>query len=625
MTIHSPTTPRKHSTGHQRSPVRSSISYKLQAQNIGPKPSPTRSAVTLTAQLQPRGNNYDVTGKAKSVPPPVNRADKPKFITTGVGDGQKPSLQADDAAVHDGASPFSTPPSSDESPHQLEQIGIDKPHAQPAPRRPPRAQESYFPPPPKRANIGPHELRHTMESNECKLGCNGQSSVDEIARSDQPDARPILPLRNQVRPGVAQLANGENTAKPAKISGAALKYNPPQSRPASGFATKAPLNLSDEFLPPPKRTATFGKPDPAAASRPLNTRPPTGDTSKVLPTTASNLKDYPDASNINRRPPTTKDGIRKIEVGYDTRLFDVWRDTVCTSGYVTRAWDTRTGEMISNLQQSEGNTRVTAMAFKPATSVDEEGQMVWLGNNYGEIHEVDLSRRGALSAQSRAHGGREIIKIYRHQNSLWTLDEDGKLYVWPPGGKGGPDLQSTPVSHRVSKGHTFSMIVQDRLWIACGKDIKVFRPGQADDSSCLTPKPLSPAGVGEVTSGATIYGQFDRVYFGHADGKVTIYSTSSFAHLGTVTISVYKINTLAGVGSYLWAGFNTGMIYAYNTRVQPWVVKKDWLAHKDPVANITVDRSSLWMTGTLQVASIGTDNTIRMWEGILEDDFLGMF
>ena len=66
------------------------------------------------------------------------------------------------------------------------------------------------------------------------------------------------------------------------------------------------------------------------------------------------------------------------------------------------------------------------------------------------------------------------------------------------------------------------------------------------------------------------------------------------------------------------------MIYAYDTQIQPWLVKKDWLAHKDPVANIVVDRSSLWMTGTLQVASIGTDNAIRMWEGTLEDDFLGM-
>ena len=90
-----------------------------------------------------------------------------------------------------------------------------------------------------------------------------------------------------------------------------------------------------------------------------------------------------------------------------------------------------------------------------------------------------------------------------------------------------------------------------------------------------------------------------------------------------MTISVYKINALAGVGRYLWAGFNTGMIYAYDTSAQPWVVKKDWLAHKEPVANIMVDRSSLWSTGVLRAVSIGTDNAIRMWEGTLEDDFLG--
>ena len=633
VTIQSPTTPRKQSTMHQGSPAKNSVPHKLQVQNAGPVVSPMTSNISQIEPWRSRGDSYEATvGKATNVPPPVNRADKPKFGTRGVGNGRKPTLHANDAAVNDGASPFSTPPSSDESPSQLEQHGIKKPHAQHTPGRPLGARDSYFSPPRRRADCGPYKMRNTMESDGSMPGLNRRSHAVETVRSDEPSTRPRLPLRNQDETKVSQPTNERFVDKHVRLSATPLNHDPPRSVPISGFGMRGPPNPTSDFLPPPKRMSTLGKPEPATfirPDRPYDTRPSTeaaraGDTINVLSTTISSSKDYPDASNVNRRPPTTKDGVRKIEIGYDTRLFDIWRDTVCTSGYVTRAWDVGTGEMITNLQQGEGSTRVTAMAFKPANSVDEEGQIIWLGNNYGEIQEVDLSRRGAIVTQSRAHGGKEIIKIYRHQNNLWTLDEDGKMYVWPPGKSGTPDLQSSPIPHRLSKGHTYSMIVQNRLWIACGRDVRVFEPGRTSDNCCLTPKPLCQAGIGEVTSGATIYGQFDRVYFGHADGKVTIYSTSSFDHLGTVTISVYKINTLAGVGNYLWAGFNTGMIYAYDTQIQPWLVKKDWLAHKDPVANIIVDRSSLWMTGTLQVASIGTDNAIRMWEGTLEDDFLGM-
>jgi WD40 repeat protein len=92
-----------------------------------------------------------------------------------------------------------------------------------------------------------------------------------------------------------------------------------------------------------------------------------------------------------------------------------------------------------------------------------------------------------------------------------------------------------------------------------------------------------------------------------------------------VNVSVYKINCLGFVGDYLWAGYKTGMIYVYDTKTNPWTVKKDWRAHDSPVCGFVLDTSSVWTINRLQVTSLGTDNCIRIWDGMLEDDWLGMF
>lgn len=333
--------------------------------------------------------------------------------------------------------------------------------------------------------------------------------------------------------------------------------------------------------------------------------------------------DYPDASQTNRRPPFFRQGLQEIQTKYETKLFDICGQHVCTTGYLTRAWNLLSGDLLMSLTHGEG-VKITSLAFKPGATADEEGLRLWLGTNYGEIQEVDLLTQNVVFTKSNAHARREIIRIYRHQNSMWSLDDEGKLHIWLPDDEGLPSLHYTPISHRVPKGHNFSMVIRDCLWLATGKELRVFRPSSNNEASFfVTQHPLIQPHVGEVTSGAVISSQLDRVYFGHTDGKVTIYSTRDYTCLGVVNVSVYKINSLAGAGSYLWAGYNTGMIYVYDTRSQPWKVKKDWLAHGNPVANILMDRSSVWKLGRLQIASIGMDNAIRLWDGMLEEDWLG--
>ncbi|RYP11773.1 hypothetical protein DL765_007615 [Monosporascus sp. GIB2] len=108
---------------------------------------------------------------------------------------------------------------------------------------------------------------------------------------------------------------------------------------------------------------------------------------------------------------------------------------------------------------------------------------------------------------------------------------------------------------------------------------------------------------------------------GHADGKVSIYAQDDFTCLSVLTISNFKINSLAGVGRHIWAGYNSGKICVYDVDASPWVIKKDFQAHKDPVIRIAADQSSFYHIDRLQVISLGVDNVLRSWDGLLQEDF----
>ena len=337
--------------------------------------------------------------------------------------------------------------------------------------------------------------------------------------------------------------------------------------------------------------------------------------------------DYPDTSHVNRRPPLHSTGIHGIETDHDAKLVDICGRFVCTAGHSIRAWDLPSGQPALNIypsEKGEKDTRFTALAFKPGATANEEGSRVWVGTNNGELQELDIAAQSVIHANLGVHERRAIVKIHRHQNAMWTMDDGGRLCVWPGGSSGLPSLQDSPRSHRVPRGNAVSIIVQDKLWLATGKEIRVFVPGAKDGAAfALLQNPLSQPGVGAVTSATVIDNQHDRVYFGHTDGKVSIYATDNFSCLNVVNISVYKIVSLAGVGFHLWAGFNTGMIYVYDIHTQPWTTNKEWAAHHgSPVLDIVVDRSSLWKSGDLRVGSIGSDSAIRLWDGTLESDWL---
>jgi len=403
-------------------------------------------------------------------------------------------------------------------------------------------------------------------------------------------------------------------------------HTPPKRSTPSGNkqALENQRHLRSAEWTPPHRSAALVQTH--MAQRQVD--PPIDDGSEswrpVIEATADVSTEFPDFSETNRRRPSFKEGPSEIHTKYDTRLFDICGQYVCTTGYLTKIWDLQNGQQVMSMSHGE-TVKVTALAFKPGGNAENEGMRLWLGTNSGDIHEIDIQSQMVVLTKTSAHPRREVTKIYRHQNEMWTLDDDGKLNIWLPDEDGLPNLQNSQVlSFRVPKAHSFSLIIADQLWFATGKEIRVFQPGvRSEELFPILQRPLTQPGVGDVTSGALISSHLDRAYFGHTDGKVTIYSTHDYACLGIINVSLYKINVLAGAGDYLWAGYNTGMIYVYDTESRPWKVKKDWQAHENPVASILVDRSSTWKIGRLQVASLGNDNAIRIWDGMLEEDWIG--
>lgn len=571
---------------------------------------------------------------SKAAPPPINRSEKPKIAS-------KPTtlkLEPASASIRDEkSSPFHTPPGSDESPEQ------ELPPPALPPNRPRNSMiisstpRSFEPPP----------VHHMVVSKWRDQESHGLGRAMSISRSET-EQPPALPTRPQIVP---------ESSKPRQVTQNTMM--PPPPKRASMDRNRPPIAATDNnHSTPPKRV--FSTPTSQVQTPPrhgrsmtvdrISERTPTefrapltglsskssGRTSLDVQPTASYIKetlsqvgqissDYPDPSYSNRRPPQFKQGAREIPTKYDTRIFDVCGEFVCTSGLLTRVWSLLDGELVMSLAHTEG-VKIISVVFKPASDVEAEGSKLWLGNNIGDILEVDVASQSIVASKASAHTRREVIKMHRHKNEIWTLDDGGTLHLWAADSTGEITLSNPYQSFRVPKGHTFSMVVGDELWHAAGKDIRVFVPStDANVQFQILQRPICQTTAGEVTSGTIISTQPDRVYFGHVDGKVSIYSRSDYTLLGIFNISVYKITSIVGIGGKLWAGFSTGMIYVYDTSVTPWLVQKEWKAHSDPLTGMIADRGSFWSLDRAQVISLGQDNNLRIWDGLLQEDWIGNY
>lgn len=681
----------------------------------------------------------DTRPRSKSpVPPPINRAEKPKIpakpqnivATSDQGLATRPLAFLNDRRV----SPFSTPPSSDE-----EQVPVETPKARtqfqqpmPPPRRSidalsqnletsqvvpvkqtspvsndprlmgfaaPRAvteqrdarslgfSSAQPPPQPDRAtkNTSPPARALPPISAPPRdardLGFGASTPTSRRASEQLPDRvsppRQMPPIQNTptVPPRDArQFGFGGSTApntpiesKPELPQRSASKaapprpseeskrptYNPAISRPApripaqpapeiraprtddpSRHAIPAPIDT--RFPPPPKR-GTFNDADilhhdhlepPSATltrrrSFDVNTRADDSDEyEEFAPEPSTARHDYPDASHANRRPPRSDAKNCRISSKLDGKGFDICGNLLCAASYHTQVFDLSTGEELLHISHGE-TVKTTTVVFKPGADIRAEGKRVWIGNNLGDLQEIDLETKVTI-ATSSAHNRAEIFKILRHHKDLWTLDEAGKLLVWQGSERNGgvPDLKAAPITQKLLAKPNFAMRVQDTLWVSTGKETRVYHPGN-EAAFNVRKGPLQLIqGAGDVTCG-TYSETTGTVYLGHIDGKVSMYSLKDYSCIGHMKVSDYKINAMAIVADKLWAVYKTGKAYVYNISTTPWKVEKDWKAHDGPATGLLLDPSSVWLLGRLQVATIGySDQYVKLWDGMLEDDWV---
>jgi hypothetical protein len=451
-----------------------------------------------------------------------------------------------------------------------------------------------------------------------------QRSMDGLKRAATISEQPLPSVRRIPANKPMQqsaLNQGFDRTTPSAPTAAAAKIAP---------AVPAPRRSADMRRPQiPSLTPSQAQPQTQTAQQRQSQPQPKinghshDDVEEVPPVSESigpSASDFPDSSQANRRPPKYRQRPWQIPTDYDTRLCAVCGDYVVTSGYITKAWNLRTGELLLHMAHHE-NVKATSVAFRPPTAeCEEEGRRVWVGTNIGEIHEIDVISQSVVKTRSSAHTRREVSRIWRYGKEMWTLDEGGELVVWHADASG----EGLKRTWRLPRSATWSMKVGKHLWVAYGKEIRVFDPGARSDSEFqVLRSPLVQPGTGDVTSGTTLISKPDLLYFGHSDGKISIYSRSTYACQGVMSVSLYKIASLAGVSEYLWAGYNTGMLYVYDTSTTPWTVKKDWEAHeKKQICCILADPVALWDPDRLPVITLGTDNMLKLWDGWLEEDWL---
>ncbi|KXJ93247.1 hypothetical protein Micbo1qcDRAFT_146268 [Microdochium bolleyi] len=629
-----PSTPTVPSSRPLRSPSRPTtptpvfeprLSPRLAPHSQPPSPPPPRRSGEL--RREPK------TPAAK-IPPPVNRAEKPgnrlsSIITNAPNLSHAPVVAAE-------RSPFSSPPQLASSPEAEEPPVLPTRPARPLSQRIAPARMNTLP-----TGFEPPPVHHAVANRRRDQEASTHARSSAIQRDDHNTITRHQSLHEPSRNGAPPKPPRPGVITSQVTIDSSLSAMPPPKRivstPASQYTPRGhgrSMTVGTADQPPPtirnptRRIVSEESKAIAEYQEPIEN----GSTPAPGPTGPSS---YPDASNINRRLPLAG-GVDKLAVKYDARLIAACGQFVCTTGAVTRVWNLQTGDLLASFAPFDEGVRGTAIAFKPGhlfeppadsgIKAQEEGTRIWVGSSVGEIIEFDLVTKEVVGTKTIAHGHFEVIQIHRYKDQLWTLDEGGTLNVWGPSDQDNlPRLGSTHPhqTFRLSRGHTFSMVVGSELWLATGKDIRIYAP-TVDGSKQVQVlmRPLVAAGAGEVTSGTLLASEPNKVFLGHADGKISIYSRKDWTCLEVVGISSYKIASLAGVGNYLWAGYNSGKLCVYDITNSPWVVKKDFVAHNDkPVVRLVMNRYDFHDLERLQLLSLGADNIIRIWDGLLEDDF----
>lgn len=437
---------------------------------------------------------------------------------------------------------------------------------------------------------------------------------------------------------------------PRRIAIAAPSTTPPSRR--STFST--PAHSGVPFIP--SKTSSVGSAESllglaappsrkAARSDPGNPPAPSAvggsDDESDGPEEDDSFKPHetPDATFANRCPPAIRgrNGIRAHGAVYSAAIH---ADRVVTGQHHVYIWDMydEVGPTVVDLPG--GEQRIVALEFRaaPLDVPEDEGRWVWGGTSGGHVFELDIDECRITNIRYSMHTG-PVVAILRVGRGMVTVDEMGKCMIWGADeGAEPPLLSSQPVAQRLSERPTHVGECGGLLWSCAaaagrtastphGPRIRAYDPfGSTFNVSQRAASPPATSGyIDSVTTSAVVPTHPDRIYFGHENGFISIWSVRDQACLGVQRVSTYMITTLVGVHDTLWAGFRTGSIHVYDVSSTPWIVRKTWKPHKETVTKLMVNPASLSTRSRLEVASLGVDMTVQLWDGFLRQDWLGAF
>ena len=318
--------------------------------------------------------------------------------------------------------------------------------------------------------------------------------------------------------------------------------------------------------------------------------------------------------------------------------------------------------------------RVTAMYFRPppGSSVGGgqggAGRYLWCGTRDGHLFEVDVWFGAVTDLRASAHTV-GVQYIFHSGEWMVSIDENGKVLMFNLSNSAGHELGMGTTTLRVARivdRQGFARVIRGRLWTSNGPGSSAGASTNGSTSTGVVAKgpvvriyDITEEGlgmksiivqdpVGAVTSGTVLSSTPGMVYLGHEGGWVTIWNEDGGdtpTHVGTVKVSVTDVLALEGAGMRLWAGNRQGMVYAYDVKTKPWTVTNSWRAHGElPVTRLTVDTVSItqvcgdsllvmkvwWLTDCsgmqvqkLVVYSIGRDEQVKFWDGLLGQDWIG--
>ncbi|KAI7869391.1 Endonuclease/exonuclease/phosphatase [Spinellus fusiger] len=271
---------------------------------------------------------------------------------------------------------------------------------------------------------------------------------------------------------------------------------------------------------------------------------------------------------------------------------------------------------------NDNNDKIRSLCFAPCRKPINEGHYLWAGMQDGTLMLLNTESRAVLRKRSGMHAA-SISFILRHKNTeIWTLDDNGLLNIWPAlvvDYEHQDVLDITPQRYHVTSRAVAVLKVGHTLFMSTGRTIDVHRV----PVSLHSPHMRISNDLRNITQLAMIPYHPQRIFASHDDGKISVWDSETVERLHVITVSMYGISSMVSVGDYyLWTGYNTGMVYVYDTRPEKWVVVKMWKAHAGAVISLVVDDSGLIQDdGILQVVSADANGSVAFWDGLLTENW----